>query len=85
MIRKTISMPDEMGAFIEERVKSGKYGNESEYLRDLIRKEQERLEAIDVVQKMVDEALASGISPRTPQDILDDVLRRHEQRARAAE
>ena len=41
MIRKTISMPDAMGDWITERVKSGQYNNESEYIRDLVRQDQE--------------------------------------------
>ncbi len=40
MIRKTISMPDAMGDWITERVKSGQYNNESEYIRDLVRQDQ---------------------------------------------
>ena len=39
MIRKTISMPDAMGKYIDKRVKAGQYGNDSEYIRDLIRKD----------------------------------------------
>ena len=41
MIRKTISMPDEMGRWIADQLASGRYGNESEYIRDLIRRDQE--------------------------------------------
>ena len=43
MIRKTISMPDEMGAWIAEQLSAGRYSNESEYVRDLIRRDQEEL------------------------------------------
>jgi len=42
MIRKTISMPDKMGEWITARVKDGQYGNESEYIRDLVRNDQQR-------------------------------------------
>lgn len=41
MIRKTISMPDAMGDWISDRVKLGQYNNESEYIRDLVRQDQE--------------------------------------------
>lgn len=80
MIRKTISLPDEMDAFIDARVKSGQYGNDSEYIRDLVRKDQEREDAIRAFQKMVDEAMASGESKRTPTDILEAVLARRQKR-----
>jgi len=41
MIRKTISMPDEMGRWIADQLANGRSGNESEYIRDLIRRDQE--------------------------------------------
>ena len=38
-----ISLPDDMKNFIEQQVADRGYGTGSEFLRDLIRKEQERL------------------------------------------
>ena len=40
MIRKTIAMPDAMGDWIAKRIANGQFNNESEYFRDLIRKDQ---------------------------------------------
>lgn len=42
MIRKTITMPDQMDDWIKTQIATGRYGNDSEYVRDLIRKDQER-------------------------------------------
>lgn len=42
MARLTISMPDDMSDFINAQIETGKYDNVSEYMRDLIRHEQER-------------------------------------------
>ena len=78
MIRKTISLPDGMAEFIESRMKSGQFGNDSEYFRDLVRRDQERQEGIEAVQKLIDEADASGESELT----LDEVFERA--RARVA-
>ncbi|MEM9989088.1 MAG: type II toxin-antitoxin system ParD family antitoxin [Pseudomonadota bacterium] len=44
MIRKTITMPEPMDDWIKSQIDSGRYGNDSEYVRDLIRKDQERRE-----------------------------------------
>lgn len=33
--------PESLRAYIDERVRSGQYGNTSEYLRDLVRRDQE--------------------------------------------
>ena len=77
MIRKTISMPDEMGSWIEDRIKLGQYNNESEYFRDLVRRDQEKRQAMDQLRRILDEAEASGISDRTARKIWDEVEQRH--------
>ena len=42
MMRKTITIPDAMEDWIKAQIKSGRYGNDSEYFRDLIRRDQDR-------------------------------------------
>lgn len=37
-----ISLPESLKAFVEEQVAQGGYGTTSEYVRDLIRKDQDR-------------------------------------------
>lgn len=41
MMRKTISMPDKMAIWITARIERGQFNNESEYFRDLVRRDQE--------------------------------------------
>ncbi len=57
-----ISLPDQMKAFAEAQTRDGRYSNVSDYMRDLIRRDQERREAIAEIQALVDEGLASGQS-----------------------
>lgn len=38
-----ISLPDTLKAFVDEQVNQGSYGTSSEYVRALIRKDQDRL------------------------------------------
>ncbi|HRH18332.1 MAG TPA: type II toxin-antitoxin system ParD family antitoxin [Aquabacterium sp.] len=53
-----ISLPDSMKAFVDERVKARGYGSHSEYLRDLVRKDE--LEAAkDQLRALVAKGLAS--------------------------
>lgn len=40
-MRKTILMPDRMADWIVARIKPGQFNNESEYFRDLVRRDQE--------------------------------------------
>jgi putative addiction module antidote protein, CC2985 family len=60
MATMNVSLPDKMKQWIEEQVQTGRYGNASDYVRDLVRRDQERADAQEKLQQMVDEALASG-------------------------
>ena len=39
-----ISLPDSLKAFVDEQVSQGGYGTSSEYVRELIRKDRDRLQ-----------------------------------------
>ena len=43
MSTMNISLPDQLKSFVDERVSSAGYGTSSEYLRELIRRDQDRL------------------------------------------
>ena len=59
----SFALPETMRSYIDERVKSGSYGNTSEYLRDLIRRDQEA-QAAKRLRELIEVGLASG--PATP-------------------
>ncbi|MAC77313.1 MAG: type II toxin-antitoxin system ParD family antitoxin [Rhodobacteraceae bacterium] len=61
-----ISLPDPMKAWAESQAKSGRYANTSDYVRDLIRRDRARSEAIAELQSALDAGLASG--PAEPFD-----------------
>ncbi len=60
MATMNVSLPDPMKDWIEGRLKDGRFSNTSDYVRHLIRKDQEREAALASLQKAVDEGLASG-------------------------
>jgi antitoxin ParD1/3/4 len=60
MATMNVSLPDQMKDWVESRAGTGRYANASDYVRDLIRKDQERSEKIAALQQLVDEGLASG-------------------------
>lgn len=62
MATMNISLPDQMKAYAEAQAKDGTYSNVSDYVRDLIRRDQARREAISEIQGLIDEGLASGPS-----------------------
>ncbi len=67
--RKTITVTDEQNAWIKSRIASGDYTNDSEFVRDLLRKDQERAGKIANMQRLVTEGLESGISELSVDEI----------------
>src|SRR5690606_24336816 len=76
MATMNVSLPDQMKEWVEEQVKTGRYGNSSDYVRDLVRKDQERAEARENLQQMVDDALASGIADLGREELLERIMAR---------
>ena len=66
------SLPNPMKAWFEEQIRGGRYSNASNYVRALIRRDQDRAAKISVMQTLVDEGLASGVAPEAKEDILDE-------------
>ena len=60
MATMNVSLPDPMKAWVEEQARSGRYSNASDYVRDLIRRDQDRRAAIAEIQRAVDEGMESG-------------------------
>jgi antitoxin ParD1/3/4 len=55
-----VSLPEPMKAWVERQTAEGPYGNASDYVRDLIRRDQERKEAIALLQAAITEGVTSG-------------------------
>ncbi len=72
----SVSLSDKMRGFIKSRVEGGDYHNESEYIRDLIRRDQERLANEDALEQALLTAEASGFVKTSALDIKTDVRQR---------
>jgi antitoxin ParD1/3/4 len=59
-VRKTITLTDTQDGWIKAQINAGHYTNDSEYIRDLIRREQERSAEIKAVRSALIEGEASG-------------------------
>jgi len=46
MASMNISLPDEMKTWVEENIQTGRYANASDYMRDLIRSDYDRLQEL---------------------------------------
>ena len=64
-----VSLPEAMKAWVEGRTEDGVYSNASDYVRDLIRRDQERTEKVSRMQQLVTEGLESGVSPQSMSEI----------------
>ena len=65
-VRKTITLTDAQDDWIKAQVANGDFTNDSEYFRDLVRRDQEKERALKAA---IDEGLASGPSTRSVEDI----------------
>ena len=74
-VRKTITLTDQQDEWIKSQISNGDYTNDSEYLRDLIRRDQNKFR---VLQTAVEKGLASGVSNRTVDEIWAEAERHYQ-------
>jgi len=73
MATMNVSLPDPMKEWVETQIESGYYSNSSDYVRDLIRRDQEYHDKRDILIKALDAGEKSGISKRSLDDIWKQV------------
>lgn len=70
MATMNISMPDPMRDWVQEQIEGGKYASSSDYVRDLIRQDQARVDKVQALQTAITKGVESGISTKSMNDIL---------------
>ena len=65
MTTMNVSIPDSMKLWVEQQASSGRYANASDYVRHLIRNDQERTAKIAHIQALVTEGIESGVGHRS--------------------
>ena len=60
-----------MKEWVEAQAQNGRYSSASDYVRDLIRRDQERVSELAELQRLITEGLESGISDRSIGDVLE--------------
>lgn len=75
-----ISLPEPMKEWAEAQAHTGRYSNASDYVRTLIRRDQERAQAHAELQRLIAEGIESGVSGRS----MDEVLQLARQQATGA-
>lgn len=78
MATMNVSLPEPMKAWVEAQAETGRYSNASDYVRDIIRRDQERVEKIAALQALITEGLESGEAEAIdPEDFLMRMRARH--------
>ena len=73
MAQMNVSIPDKLKGWAESRVAKGRYSSTSDYVRDLVRRDQEAEEKLQRLRAAIDEGLASGVSERDPFEYLEEL------------
>ncbi len=67
----SFALPESLRDYINDRVRSRNYGNTSEYIRELIRRDQQD-EAIRRFRSLIAEGFESGEGRRLTDDVIDE-------------
>lgn len=76
-----ISLPDGLKTWAERRVSEGRYASTSDYIRDLIRRDEEDARELAWLQAEIDKGLASGVIDRDIHDVVDEIMRENRRAA----
>ena len=69
----TITLTGKQDDWIKARIASGDYTNDSEYFRDLIRRDQEQNAKFRALKQAIQEGLDSGVGDKTVPRIMKEV------------
>ncbi|MDR4500959.1 MAG: type II toxin-antitoxin system ParD family antitoxin [Nitrospirales bacterium] len=73
MATMNISVPDPMKDWVEAQVEnSGQYSSASDYVRDLIRRDQNEQDQIKALQAAITKGIESGVSDKSFKDAIKE-------------
>ncbi|MFS4481734.1 type II toxin-antitoxin system ParD family antitoxin [Hyunsoonleella sp. 2307UL5-6] len=75
-IRKTITFTAKQDQWIKSQIKAGEFTNDSEYLRDLVRRDQAKKAKFSALKAAITEGMESGVSDKSVPDIMKEVEER---------
>jgi len=75
--RKTITLSEQQDAWVKARIESGDYTNDSEYFRDMIRRDQQESSEMLALKGAIQAGINGGISKRSVKEIWQEAERRH--------
>ena len=71
-VRRTITLTDQQDRWVDAQIAAG-FADDSEYVRDLIRRDQEQDAGFQALEAAIREGVDSGVSDRTAPGIMEEV------------
>tara|TARA_R110001592_G_C13134020_1_gene746799 strand:+ start:44 stop:298 length:255 start_codon:yes stop_codon:yes gene_type:complete len=72
-VRKSITFTSQQNEWIRLQIEKGDFTNDSEYIRDLVRKDQSQNLKLVELKNAIDIGFNSGVSSKKISDIMQDV------------
>ncbi len=81
MSQLNVSIPPALKSWVDARVAEGRYSSASDYVRDLVRRDQDSASDETVwLRGLIEEGLASGVIEKDASEVIEDIIA--ERRAR---
>jgi antitoxin ParD1/3/4 len=85
MAQINLSLPPALKSWVDHKVSEGRYSSASDYMRDLVRRDQEAAMAeTEMLRALIAEGLASGVVDEEPEDVIEKIIARRRERTRKA-
>jgi antitoxin ParD1/3/4 len=76
MATMNISLPDPMRDWVKSQTEGGRYSNNSDYVRDLIRKDQEQADKLRALQEAITKGFESGQDGKLDMEEIKQIARK---------
>ena len=72
-VRKSVTLTDQQDRWVTMRTADGDFTSDSEYIRELIRRDQEESIKLQALKSAIQEGLESGVSDKTVPQVMEEV------------
>ncbi|PVW17182.1 type II toxin-antitoxin system ParD family antitoxin [Marixanthomonas spongiae] len=81
-VRKTVTFTEQQNKWIKTQIEAGDFTNDSEYLRDLVRRDQAQNAKFSALKSEIEKGIDSGISERAIPEIMKEVEKKMRENGR---
>jgi antitoxin ParD1/3/4 len=85
MAQVNLSLPSALKDWVDLKVSEGRYSSVSDYMRDLVRRDQETAMAeTELLRGLIADGLASGVVDEEPETVIENIIARRRAKIRKA-